>query len=123
MIRYKHVTVGASASGETTVDALSGLGEKKRKIMQLWYVPSISATATPALDGTRIRAYKGQEQVVDFCVDSFNLGVYSGIYLTQDIKPLDLDMDLERGQGFSLGLYDASSTPVGSLQFSYQDME
>ena len=122
MIRYKHVTIGAAAAGETTVDALSGLGEKKRKIMQLWYVPAISITATPALDGTRIRAYKGQEQVVDFCVDSFNLGVYSGIYLTQDIKPLDLDMDLERGQGFSLGLYDSSSTPVGSLQFSYQDM-
>ena len=123
MIRYKHVTIGASAAGETTVDALSGLGEKKRKILQLWYVPAISETDTPALDGTNIRAYKGQEQVVDFRVDSFNLGVYSGIYLTQDVKPLDLDMDLDRGVGFSLGLHNASETPVGSLQFSYQDME
>ena len=123
MLRYKFVEVNASASGEKTVDALSGLGEKKRKIKQLFYVPAITSSASPDKDGDRIRAYKNQEQIVDFCVDSFNLGVYSGIYFTEDVKPIDLDLELQRGEGFTLGLFNASATPTGDLQFSYEDME
>lgn len=123
MLRYKFVEVNASTSGEKTVDALSGLGEKKRKIKQLFYVPAITSSASPDKDGDRIRAYKNQEQIVDFCVDSFNLGVYSGIYFTEDVKPIDLDLELQRGEGFTLGLFNASATPTGDLQFSYEDME
>ena len=123
MLRYKFVEINPSTSGEKTVDALSGLGEKKRKIKQLFYVPTITTSATPAKDGDRIRAYKNQEQIVDFCVDSFNLAVFSGIYFPDEIKPIDLDLDLQRGEGFSLGLFNASSTPTGDLQFSYEDME
>lgn len=123
MLRYKFVEINASTSGEKTVDALSGLGEKKRKIKQLFYVPAITSSASPDKDGDRIRAYKNQEQIVDFCVDSFNLGVYSGIYFTEDVKPIDLDLELQRGEGFTLGLFNASATPTGDLQFSYEDME
>ena len=90
MLRYKFVEINPSTSGEKTVDALSGLGEKKRKIKQLFYVPAITASATPAKDGDRIRAYKNQEQIVDFCVDSFNLAVFSGIYFPDEIKPIDI---------------------------------
>ena len=123
MLRYKFVEINASTSGEKTVDALSGLGDKKRKIKQLFYVPAITSSASPDKDGDRIRAYKNQEQIVDFCVDSFNLGVYSGIYFTEDVKPIDLDLELQRGEGFTLGLFNASVTPTGDLQFSYEDME
>jgi len=121
--KFKFIDVGAAGSGETLVDALAGLGEKKRIIKKIYYVASGTVTGAPVAIGSRIRAYKNQEQLVDFSVDSFNRGVYSGTSWIADIFPIGVDIDLAKGDGFQIGLFRSGATPTGDLQIEYVDQE
>lgn len=123
MIRHKYITVGAAASGETLVNALAGLGERKRKIKSLTYVPDFSTTGAILNRATRIRAYKNQDQIVDVALYSFDFALYSttGGYSAENTW--ELDLLLEKGDGFKIGLYNAGATPGGNLQFAYEDQE
>lgn len=123
MIKHKYIDVGATGTGETLVNALAGLGEKKRIIKSITYVASGTTSGSPAAFGERVRAYKNQEEVCDFSIDSFNRGTYSGTYWCEDIKPILLDLPLEKGDGFQVGLFDSAGTPSGDLQISYVDQE
>jgi len=123
MLRHKYIEVGASASGETLVNALSGLGEKNRKIKSLAFVPDFVTSATYPARGTRVRAYKNQDQIVDAALTSFAFSVYSS-YTGSDMQSVfELDMPLKQGDGFKVGLYNSSATPSGNLQIVYEDME
>jgi len=123
MTRFKYIAIGASASGETLVDALAGLGEKNRTIKSIRYVTAIVTGAMNIAKFPLIRAYKNQDQIVDFNTGSFNIGVYSGTHWIEDIKPIMMDLDLVKGDGFQIGLYLPSSTPSGDLQIEYVDKE
>ncbi len=123
MTRFKFIDVGASGAGETLVDALAGLGEKARTIKSITYTSEMVTGSVAAKNFPRIRAYKNQEQIVDFSIGSFNTATYSGVFWTDDIYPLLIDLDLAKGDGFQIGLFQVSGTPIGDLQIEYVDKE
>lgn len=123
MDRIKYLAVSASGTGETLVNALTGIGEKKRLIKKLQYIPDHTTSSAPSSRSTRIRAYRDQDQVVDAAITSFQYSVYSGVYSYDFPSTYELDLPLERGQGFKVGLYNSGATPVGNLQMIYEDRE
>lgn len=123
MIRHKYVSISASASGETLVNALAGLGERKRRIKTLTYVPDFSTTGAMPSRATRVRAYRNQDQIVDVALSSFAFDLYSNTSGYSAQNTWELDLPLEKGDGFKVGLYNAGATPGGNLQFAYEDQE
>jgi len=123
MIRHKYIEISASGSGETLKNALAGLGEKKRRIKSLTYVPDSSTTGAMPVRSTRIRAYKNQDQIVDAGLYAFEFSVYSNTTGYASENTWELDLPLERGDGFKVGLFNATLTPAGNLQIAYEDLE
>lgn len=126
MKKFVQITVGASGTGETLVDALAGLGERRRVIKSLRYARGAYATpGTPFQEstGTRIRAYKNQEQLVDYPITSFEWGVFSNTVYVEKAEPLLLDTVLERGDGLKVGFFNSSATPVGNITLEYDETE
>ena len=119
----KYIVVGATSTGETLINALTGLGEKKRVIKKLHYIPDHTTSSAPSSRATRLRAYKDQKQVLDGAMTSFQYSVYSGVYSYDFPSTYELDLPLERGEGFKVGLYNSGSTPVGNIQMEYEDKE
>lgn len=124
MQRFVHVTVGASAAGETLVDALAGLGERKRTIKSIRYARysgSASGSAFGESKITRIRAYRNQEQVVDFPLTSFDWGIFSGTQYVERADPLLVDIELSNSDGFKIGFFNGSVAPVGDLVIAFTE--
>ena len=119
--KYKYIAVGATGSGETLVDALAGLGERRRTIKSVLYVTNVTTGNIAVRVSPRVRVYKNQEQICDFSIASFEMDTYSGTYWVEGIKPIDLDVDLDTGDGFQIGLFADGSTPSGNLQIEYVD--
>jgi len=121
--RYKTVAVTASGSGETLSDALAGLGEKKRNVIGLQYTNDGVTTGGLPTRSTNVRAYKNQDQVVDYNIGHFDAVVFSNTSMIENVDLIPLDMKLDRGDGFQVGLYNASLTPTGDIVMVYEDME
>lgn len=126
MNRFTTITVGAAAAGETLVNALSGIGEKKRKIVSLRYAHA----ATDALSGapanslyTRIRAYRDQDQFIDVSIGSFQWAMVSNLPYLERGDVVLTDTILEKGEGLKIGFFNASVVPYGNLVMEYQDLE
>ncbi len=125
MNKFVTIAVGMAAIGETLVNALSGLGEKKRKIKTLQYC---AATLSPPLptgesSTTHIRAYRDQERIVDVSLGSFRRGVFSNTTFIEQAEPILVDIPLERGQGFKVGFSDSATYNTGSIIMQYEDLE
>jgi len=120
MYLYKTITV-ASGTGEVLSDALSGLGEKKRKIIAL--LPSLNPATGGPSTAVRVRGYRDQFQVVDYDHDLWRSGDSDTTDYLAVPRLIPIDLTLERGQGFQLGFYHASSTPAGKITIQYEDLE
>lgn len=114
-----------AGAGETLVNALAGLGEKKRMIKSLQYCPATLSPPLPTSENktTNVRAYKNQERIVDVSLGSFTWGVFSNTKYVEYANPILVDIPLERGDGFKVGFQDASTFNTGSIIMEYQDLE
>jgi hypothetical protein len=123
MLRHKYIAVGASAAGETLVNALSGLGEKDRVIKSLQFIPNSVTSAGYPLRETRVRAYKNQDQIVDAALTNFAFSVYSSYTGTDLASTYEMDLPLKQGDGFKVGLYNTLYAPAGNLQIVYEEKD
>lgn len=121
MKRYVTLTI-ASGTGEILTDALSGLGEKKRKIVSLR--PIVEENTTNVYDRLyhHVKAYKNQDEIVDFDYGSFQNGLYSSLADVSETKLIDLDLQLERGDGFKVG-FEKATNEGGRIIIEYIDQE
>lgn len=123
MIRHKYIAVGAAAAGETLVNALSGLGERDRVIKSLQFIPNSVTSASYPVRDSRVRAYKNQDQIVDAALTNFAFSVYSSYTGSDLASTFELDMPLKQGDGFKVGLYNATVAPAGNLQIVYEEKD
>lgn len=120
MARYKTITITATSTERALSNALSGIGEKRRRIHALWPCPS--ATSSPT-SGITLLALVDQEEIVEFDLNAFrDLDSDSNAYLSVP-KRVPLDIVLEENQGFQLGFAQASTTNGGTIIMEYDDLE
>ena len=126
MSRYVTLAIGHAAAGETLVNALAGLGEKKRVIKSLTFshvAYSGGGFVFTDLPLSQLRAYKNQDQVASVGFGSFNWAVFSNCPYISDSKPILLDTVLEKGDGFKVGFFNASAAQFGNIVMEYEDKE
>jgi hypothetical protein len=126
MSRYVTLEIGHAAAGETLVNALTGLGEKKRLIKSLTFshvAYSGGGAIFSDLPLSQLRAYKNQDQVASVGFGSFNWAVFSDVPYVSDAKPILLDTVLEIGDGFKVGFFNATGAQFGNVVMEYEDKE
>ena len=126
MSRFVTLTIGHAAAGETLINALSGLGEKKRVIKSLTFshvAYSGGGSVFTDLPLSQLRAYKNQDQVCSVGFGSFNWAVFSNVPYISDAKPILLDLPLEKGDGFKVGFFNATAAQFGNILMEYEDKE
>ena len=123
MLRYKSINLSPTGTGETTANALAGIGERKRIIRELWVQLVTKTTGAGSLTlGHKIRAYKRQDQVLDASLTSFREGRYSTTYWNEDMSIYKLDLPLDQGDGFQVGIFNSAATPPDAIMtIVYED--
>lgn len=108
MLKYQDINL-PTGNTENIANALSGLGERKRKIHELWFYYGGTDSDNAPYD--KFRAYIEQLRVMD--VDARNF-LYP--FASADFEPTDMpirikvDIDLEIGQGFQVSVYHTGGT-------------
>lgn len=108
MLRYQNISI-PTGNVENLANALSGLGERKRKIHAFLF--HYAGTNSPSATNERFRVYKEQDQIVDYSVRNF---VFP--FASTDFEPtnmpfkIEVDMDLEIGEGLQVGVFLTSGT-------------
>lgn len=110
MTRFKNVAV-SSASGETLVDALAGLGERDRTIVALIIAPNASSTGVA--NDIDVRAYKNQDQVIDYSLNAHLLRDSDNAYEPINVPiRIELNCPLKSGDGFKVGFNGAQGGKI-----------
>lgn len=121
MKKYRDITV-SSGSGRQLSNALSGLGERKRRVIAL--IPTVdnqSTTDRANMLDHKVLAYKNQDQVCEFNYSSFCSGVTSTIDVLDVQRLIDLDLQLDVGDGFQVG-FEKSTNEGGTITMVYEDL-
>ena len=116
MTRFKNITV-SSAAGETLVDALAGLGERDRTIIALIIAPNASTSGV--VNDIDVRAYKDQDQIVDYALNAHLLRDCDNAYepVNTPIR-IEINCPLKSGTGFKVGFNGAQG---GDIILEYMD--
>lgn len=119
VLQYHTVAVSGSLA-ENLTNALSGLGERKRKIERIWFCPDFASAPTINL---QVVAKVQQTEVLRFDHSNFqDLDSDTKQYLSVD-RSLPMDLVLDEGQAFNVGFYKSGATPGGTVSFAYRDLE
>lgn len=119
VLQYTTVSVSGSAA-ENLTNALSGLGEKKRKIEKIWFAPDWNSAPTNSLYAV---AKVQQTEVLRFDISHFmDLDTDTDQFLAID-RSLPMDLQLERGESFNVGFSKTGATPGGTVSIAYRDLE
>lgn len=122
MLRYKPITI-PTGNSENLADALSGIGERKRKIHK--FILDWTGTSGGVSTGDKVRVYLEQDRIVDYPITAWIDGDSdANPLLIRDIPTeIPMDLTLEVGQSLQAGNFNASVTsPTFDLIMVYEDL-
>jgi len=120
MLKYHYIAVTGSAT-ENLANALSGLGERDRKIHKFiiaWYGSSGGVTRD-----LRFRVYLEQNRLVDYALNAWiNVDTTNDEDLIEVPVEIPVDMDIKAGEGLQVGQFTTSATNAAfAVTMVYED--